>query len=328
MARKINENVVDINTAPKKRQSAKAKAAAEAARLAADESRGLKGPAVDDDRDPDDERTAPGFGHNAPDVGVYLRHVQAIRRQQEKVEAAKLVVKAERGKLKDVRKLAQADGLVMKQLDEALEDLAVEHVDLIAQHKRRMLYHEWLGLNLNEQPELDLHAREGDTELDAKRWWKRGDLDGRLGRVREVPAGCPPEHLQDYLKGHDNGQEVLMRGLPLTKAGFDADGKVTDTPAEKPAADVDDPKGGILVMHEGYFVAGTDLENANLRTLLGEHHEAFMAADRVVALFGTRRRILREPDADADDGFYVDTGDDDVPVTDPEYVGPEAADLA
>lgn len=322
MAANIRDNVRNINSAPKKRVSAKAKAALEAQRLKEDEGRGLKGPKVDDDRDPEDERTAPGFGHNAPDAGVFLRHVQAIRRQAEKVEEAKLATKNERGKLKDVRKLAQADGLVMRELDDALEALQVEHVDLIAREQRRRLYHEWLGIPLVEQGSLDLHAKEGDTALDAKRWFKRGDTDGRLGRVREVPQGCPPEHIPDWLRGHDAGQEILMRGLPLTKDGF-ADQAASKAPTPEP-----DTKGKILILQEGHFVAGTELDQANLKTLLGEHHDAFMASDRVVALFGTRRRILREPDPEGADGFYTDSGEDDVPVTDIEVVVPDASELA
>lgn len=323
MAQSIS-NVRSINDAPKKRVSAKAaKAAAEleARRLKEDESRGLKGPAVDDDFD-EETRTAPGFGHNAPDAGVFLRHVQAIRRQQEKVEEAKLATKNERGKLKDIRKLAQADGLVMRELDDALEALAVEHVDLIAREQRRRLYFEWLGIPIDQQQELELHSKEGDAELDAKRWFKRGSTDGRLGRVREIPAGCPPEHIQDWLKGHDEGQEMLMRGLPLTKEGF---GDKAEALEQAPP---EEPQPRILILNEGHFVAGTILEDANLSTLLEPHHEAFHGSDRVVAVYGTRRRILREPDASVPGGFYVDTGTEDAPISDVEIVPVDAADLA
>lgn len=312
MAQSIKNNVTNINAGPKKRTSAKAKAALEAQRLKDDEGRGLKGPKVDDDRDPEDERTAPGFGHNAPDESVYLRNVHAIRRQKDVVAAAKLVVKTENGKLKDIRKLAQADGLVMKQLDAALESLETEHVDLIAAHKRTILYHSWLGMPLEEQQELNLHAKEGDAELDAKRWRRRGDVDGRLGRVRDVPVGCPPEHIQDYLKGHDLGQEALMRGLPLTRDGF-------GDQAPAPAAQEDASK--VLMLNEGHFAAGTILEDANTSTLLPEHLPAVERAIYVSAVFGPAKRLIKEPG-------YLDDGSENTEVTEPEVVVPDASELA
>lgn len=318
MAQNIS-NVRSINDAPKRGRQTKAakeaeKAALEAKRLREDEARGLKNPTVDDDFD-EETRTAPGFGHNEPDAPIFLRHFQIIGRQQEKIEAAKLVLKTEKGIMKDLRKVAQSEGIVMREFDMVREAVNTERVDLVARDQRWRYYCGFLGLDLTVQTELELHAKEGDAVLDAKRWWKRGDLDGRLGRIREVPLGCPPEHIQDWLKGHDNGQEVLMRGLPLTREGFgDQD------PPKTPVAASED-KGKILVLHEGHFVAGTGLEDANTSTLLPEHLEAVERATYVSAVFGPAKRLIKEPG-------YLDDGSENTEVTEPEIVVLDASDLA
>lgn len=262
-----------------------------------------------------DSERAPSFGHNEPDVGVFLQQVHLIRRQGEVLDAAKLVVKTERGKLKDIRTGAREMGLVMRELDDALEALNTERVDLIAREKRRRLYMEWLGLDLGEPQELAVQVT--DEAHEASRWFKRGDTDGRLGKVRAAPEGIPGEHLQDYLKGHEAGQLLLMKASPLTAGAFQP--KAADV-APKASED-----GKILILKEEHFAGGTALEDANLKTLMPDHMDAWQAADRVVAVFGGAKRILREPEGD---GWYEDTGEDDVPVSEPEVVVAEAADLA
>jgi hypothetical protein len=264
-----------------------------------------------------DER-APSFGHNEPDVGVFLQEVGKVRRQIDVIDAAKLVVKTEMGVLKDIRTGAREKGIVLREMDEAIAALDTENVDLIAREKRRRLYMTWLGIDLGEQGQFDLKPADGlsDAERDATRWFKRGDTDGRLGKPRNAPEGCPPENLQDYLKGHEAGQTLLMQSAPLTAGAF-------KPAAETPKASED---GKILILKEEHFAPGTKLEDCNLKTLLPEHADAVHRADRVIALYGAHKRIIKEPEEDGT--TYLDTGDDDVPVSEPEAVAPEAADLA
>lgn len=250
------------------------------------------------------EPRAPSFGANEPDAGVFLREVNKVRREMEKVEEAKLALKTAKGRLKDTRKLAAGVGLVMREMDEAIESLNTEHVDLIAREERRRLYFEWLGLPLGVQPSLPGMPAATDTEVEQGRWRKRGDIAGRLGQERKHPEGCPPHCIQAFLEGYDAGQEVLMRGSTLTRDAFTG---VKPTAAEQKAAP------GILVLNEGAFAAGTILDDANLMTLMPDRREAFDAAERVVALFGTKKRILKEEG-------YLDTGEEDVEVTEPEPI--------
>ena len=305
--------------------------------------------------------TAPGFGHNAPDASVFLRHVTALRRQDEAIAAKKLELKTENRKRKDLRKEAQADGLVMRQLDEALEalDSQLEPAELIAREQRRRLYFEWLNLPLGTQGELDLEQKATDTEREMTRWYKRGDTDGRLDRPRANPDGCPPECLPEYLRGHDAGTMMRMANTPITAGAFDKDGKlktqadfkeqVAQAAAEvaegaKMPPEVLEEKFEVIVetgiemtmltLDESAFQSEIkgDLDLANLKTLHPSQVDAFNAADIVVAVFGRARRILKEEN-------YVDTGEDDVDLTPIEVEGetevvpvaevaPEAADLA
>ncbi len=330
MARKISDtstdNVVDINSAPKRSRGrpkgSANKAKAEAQRLADDLNRGLEGPQVAaEDVGETALGNSLGIGHNGhPELtpGIFLRWVQRLNQHEDKGDALKLQLKAWRTERKLLRKEANGDGIVLGQMDEALDDIKTESVDILAREDRRRDYHAWLGIPFEHPQEMkDLT----DPDREAARWKRRGDQDGRLGKVREVPDGCPPECIAPYLSGHDEGTQVLMQRLPLTREGFDKDGAVKTT-APAPTGD-----GGILILNEGHFAAGTALEDANLKTLLAEHHEAFMAADRVVALYGTRRRVLKEDD-------YLDDGEPDTDLTESEAVEdaadglPTAMDLA
>lgn len=266
--------------------------------------------------------TAPSFGANEPDAGVFLREVNKIRRQMAEVEMKKLELKTVKGRLKDIRKLAAGVGLVMREVDEAIDALNTEHVDLIAREERRRLYFEWLGLPLGIQATLPGIAKPTDTETDQARWLKRGDIAGRLGEIRTVPEHCPPHCLQSWLHGWEAGQKVLMQGSVLTAGAFHADGTAKDAAELKPKADDD---GKMVTFTEAHFMAGTDLEDANLKTLLPGHHEAFHNAENVVAVFGDKKRVLRERDDNEPSGFYQDTGEDDVPMSDPEPVAGSTA---
>ena len=311
MAKKISETNVIAFDQPKRGRGRPKKVAPETARLVDDLNRGLSGPEVTaDDLEPGQPAA---FGHNGGlDAGIFLRWVQRLNQHEEKGDKLKLELKAWRTERKLLRKEAGGDQIVLGELDEALEDLKTEQVDLLAREERRRQYHEWLGIPLTVQGELPM-ASMNDAEADAKRWFARGDSDGRLGKVRQQPAGCPPEHIQDYLKGWDAGQALLLQNSPLTRAGFEGPAQ----PAAVPTGATAGADESILVLNEGAFLAGTILVDANLKTMLPEHQEAFGKAEMVVALFGTSRRILKET---VDGELYLDTGEEDVDVTEPEAV--------
>lgn len=235
--------------------------------------------------------TAPSFGANEPDVGVFLKHVNLIRRKDEEVEGAKLVLKNFKKQMKDLRNQAKAEGIVLGELDQALEDVETETVDLVARQRRYNLYLEWLGKPLNFQPELP-GTQPTDTERDQMTWFGRGDQAGRLGKPRDLPDGIPGAFVQDFLKGWDHGQDLLMRSSPLTDRAFKPKGGVQ-------AAAQDNGK--ILQLGPEHFQSGIDLDEANLSTLLDGHKEAFWNAEIVTVVFGGLKRIVKEPG-------YIDDG--------------------
>lgn len=327
MARNIKDTGPAASNAPRGRGRPKGSTAAQIAQKAADmvasagnKPRDVEAPVTADVEAP--AVTAPSFGANEPDAGVFLREVNKIRRQADEVEKKKLELKTEKGKLKDIRKLAAGVGLVMREVDEAIEALNTEHVDLIAREERRRLYFEWLGLPLGAQPNLPGIAKPTDTEADQMRWFKRGDIAGRLAEIRAVPEGCPGHGVQSFLKGWDAGHLVFMQGSPLTAGAFNADGSLK---TEGPKAAAAEPSSTMLTLTEAHFQGGTELEDANLKTLLGGHKQAFHDAVSVVAVFGTKKRILKEPDGD---GVYIDTGETDVPLSDVEPAQPAASEFA
>ncbi len=271
---------------------------------------------------------APGFGHNAPDEGVFLRHVHAIQQHVEgPLAAAQAALKAEKGKLKDFRQAAKADGLVLKELDEAVEDARTERVDLVAKETRRRLYREWLGLPMEQADLFEEDEKTPSLARDQLRWKAQGNTDGRLARPRVAPDGCPPAMDSHYLAGWDEGQAALQRASPMLRDAFNADGTLK---SQTPAADavtasdvlgvveglVEDVKNtvvqAIVILGPDDFPEGTALVDANLKTMRPDDGrlEKFDAATRVVAVFEGKRRILKEPG-------YVDDGEGELSEEEP-----------
>lgn len=267
--------------------------------------------------------SAPAFGANRATEGMFLRHIQKLRQKGEEIEIAKGVVKLKRGELKDLRNLAKADGIVLGELDEALEALETERVDLLAREERRVLYFEWLGL-----PTLRSADSAKIERTPAKRWAAMGEIDGRLGKPRVVPDTCDGSNVQDYLHGWDKGQRALMSESDLTGDGFKdgADphaegvaardaagaGAAPDTPPDgAPAVEEAAAAPALFILNAAHFEAGTALEDCNRKTLLEDHVAQWDASERVVVVLGSQKRVLKEPD-------YEDTGEPDAPISDPE----------
>lgn len=339
MAKNISEGGATVHQLNPKKRNAGSKTAA--AKAAADKANAmLGGPSVAEaqakagpapeivDHDPvgvGDAQTAPSFGSNEPTVGVFLTHVNILVAHDAAGDELKLQLKEHRKKRKTLRLGAQEAGIVMGELDRAVTDSQTELVDLQAKLDRYLTYMDWLGHGLERQSSAPGVPKATDTERDAMRWFKRGDADGRMGKSREVPEGCPSIHVQDYLRGHEHGQGLLMQGSPLTAGAFNADGSLKTAAELKPAVQDD---GKFVTFTEAHFQAGTDLDDANLKTLLRGHKEAFHNAENVVAIFGDKKRVLKELDPTAPGGFYIDDGSDEAEITAPEPVAPSAAEFS
>lgn len=259
-----------------------------------------------------DMRTAPAFGANEPDVGVFLKHVQVVRAQLEIIAKAKAEVKAANKVLKDKRQAAKAEGIVLGELDRAMADADTEQVDLVARERRYALYMDWLGKPIDFQADLALDTRQ-TPEQEKAHWFKMGDQAGRLGKDRDsYPEGIAPEQKPNFISGWDHGQSFLMRTGSLTKDAFNQDGSLKEeapkAPAEAPA---------VLILKEEHFRSGTSLEDANRSTIFDDDMlSQFDAAERVVVLYGAQKRLLKEPG-------YVDDGGSETPVTEPQAAQPD-----
>lgn len=275
------------------------------------------------------ELKASAFGHNQITTPAFLKHVRGHRQIEDEIAAAQLAVKAARGKKKDYRNHMKGDGIVLQEFDQAIEALNLERVDLLAQEERRVTYFEMLGL-----PTLR-SAESAKIEKDpAQKWWRIGNIDGRLGEPRAAPEGCPPEHVQDYLHGYDKGADAAKaeeEGGPVDE-GAPAPGSAEAAPEappegapEAPAAEpLPEKNPVVLILREEHFAAGTALDDANLKTLLAEHADQWRAAERVVVVMGVdgiqKKRILKEP-AEGNDPAYEDTGEAEVELSEAEDAG-------
>lgn len=272
--------------------------------------------------------TAPGLGHNQPTEGVFLAWVQRLRRHDEEVAKAAAALKVQRAIRKDLRKEAGSAGLVMGQLDEALEDLDKENADLAGAEERRRLYRQWLGLPVGGQTEAKL-VHVSDPGYQRNLWLERANRAGRLGEDAPID-GCPPELIPDVQAAWAAGQTALMEGSKLLGAGFtgpdrpaatvaDAQAaKAAQAPAEQPApAPAPEPapvaQGGALVLDAAAFPGETDIDECNLAKLDESKREAWAAADTVVVIMDGKKRVLKEEG-------YEDTGEPDVPLSEVETV--------
>lgn len=278
--------------------------------------------------------TAPGLGHNQPDEGVFLAWVQRLRRHDEKIAESKAATKVLTNIRKDIRKEAGAAGLVMGDLDEALEDLAKERADLASREERRRLYRTWLNLPVGGQQNLDLtHA--ADPGAQKALWVSKANTAGRLGENCPID-GCPPELIQDVEAAWRGGQTILMKASKLLGAAFAGDDRPAATATDAAAANGEEAQSPapapapetfaqVLVLDGSAFPGMTDVDDCNLKTLLEAKRPAWAAAETVIVILAGKKRILKEPAADEAEA-YEDTGEDGVPLSEVEEAAP--ADIA
>jgi hypothetical protein len=289
---------------------------------------------------------APGFGANMVTADVFLSHVHQLNRIEEELEKAKLVVKEINGKKKDARQLAKADGIVLKEMDEAIENSKTDRVDHVAREERRRFYHEFLGIPLVQGDLFELDPKLPTLEQDRQKWRAIGNTDGRAGRACKAPDHCPPIHRADYEHGYTDGQKALMKTTPLTAGAFNADGSVKEggaepetwvDPKDEAAAQppAEPPKAEALVMFQNadFLDSVKDTEDCSRETLaFADSKRRWDAAHRVVVLWRTgdgtgKKRVLKAPakGVEGEPGYepaYEDLGapgaelTDDEPVTD------------
>ena len=99
--------------------------------------------------------------------------------------------------------------------DDARADAArkTEKVDLVLREKQRAEIREAFGLPAGPQAELDLQLQPIPART-ATHWYDVGAKDCSDDKFADAnAAGVPPEHVQDYLRGHADRQAQIAAGL-------------------------------------------------------------------------------------------------------------------
>lgn len=151
-----------------------------------------------------------GPGGNGLTREVFLRHVKAVTDQKAKV-------KAEQQKLNTIRTTAKAEGVVLGALDLVVKMADWNREEVRDQFTTQLQYAGYLNLpGIPEGGSLDLFNVNEDVpeeERGPAEWFAIGKTAGLLGREAVPPDTCPPERVQDWLAGRDEGQKELAMAL-------------------------------------------------------------------------------------------------------------------
>lgn len=296
--------------------------------------------------------SVPGFGANSPTVALILSHVHKLNAIQAELDKQKLVMKELNGKKKDQRQLAKADGIVLRELDEAIEAANTERVDLVARQDRLRFYYEALGLPWKQADLFEEDARLPTLDQDKAKWRALGNTDGRMGKPCRAPSFCPPICVADYEHGYKDGQAALMAESPLTASAFNEDGTAKEgkpadqvdtwdeskTPAEIAAGTPATPASAakvIMLANKDFLDTVKTVDDCSRATLsFADTKRAWDGADTVVVYFKNPddgrgvKRILKSPAAgvEGEEGYqpaYEDLGDVNGELTDAEEVPAE-----
>jgi ribosome modulation factor len=146
-------------------------------------------------------------------VGYTAQH----RGCDEQLAVLKEEVKAINQRKKQIRTAIQTAGMPLKLFDESYEDAGTSRVDLERKEKLRRIVREAHGLMVEAQADLLEKLPEGARG--AVYWEAQGYQDGIAGKFADAGAAdCPPEHKNDYLRGHGNAMEINAKGIKAVKA--------------------------------------------------------------------------------------------------------------
>lgn len=181
---------------------------------------------------------APPVGDNAKaEAELLVHHMTKLRAQKAKVDAAKVILKAEQDDMTALYRTAKEDGFLRKDLAALLEDTGARLRNLLAEEERRFRYRVALGLPVFGQQQ-DLFGGD-ETPVEAKDelfWEGEGYLNGRRGAPCEIPEDCPPRFHAAFMRGDAKGQEengkLLAAGAK--RAAVAPKGKVVGDEAQEP----------------------------------------------------------------------------------------------
>lgn len=135
-------------------------------------------------------------------------------------------VKGLNARKKQIRTAIKTAGMPLELFDESYKDAGTSRVDLDLKEKLRSIVREAHGLMIRAQADLLKDLPEGARG--AVYWESQGYQDGIGGKfASEGSADCPPEHRNDYLRGHGNAMKANAEGIKAVE-------KVADAPKDVP----------------------------------------------------------------------------------------------
>lgn len=123
-------------------------------------------------------------------------------------------------KRKGIRKKWKAEGIELGLLDAALKMAEWDRAEVRAHFDVGRRYAEWLGLPVGHQP--DMFKSMGDDEIQKREWFALGQVASRLGKPAKAPEECPPEYIQDFMRGFADEDEHAWSDAEKSEAQMDA----------------------------------------------------------------------------------------------------------
>lgn len=147
-------------------------------------------------------------------VALHHNHEQA----QAKILIAQEAMSELKTKKAEIRAAIQNTCIPLGIYDEVLKKLRAKtkRIDNEAYEKQRALAFEAFGLPCGPAPELDLTGKMPEPAKAATYWEETGYqvAVGGAGQFADPQRdGVPPENVQDYMKGHARGTEMIGRGI-------------------------------------------------------------------------------------------------------------------
>ena len=148
----------------------------------------------------DDAEAPAAAGHNGPTEETFLKHVRTIIAANLKVEEAKAARNA-------VRKLAKAEGIELRKLDAIVTMADWEPGEVRDHFSTLQRYAVWMGLPVGTQ--VDLFEGVPEIAKQGLDWEAKGLLAATTGKGAhgKPPSECPPDQIDNWMKGWHRGQE-------------------------------------------------------------------------------------------------------------------------
>lgn len=151
--------------------------------------------------DPTTNKGDPSLAEIGDNSDQERRIYRSAMREQIKLNAERDTLNA---KISKARKVFKSNGVVLGKMDSTIRKLAWSPSEQRQDADVEQRYAAWSGLSIGTQ--IDLMAHAADEDVARADWAARGRADALRLKPASVPKGCPPEHAQDYLFGHEEAK--------------------------------------------------------------------------------------------------------------------------